>query len=342
MRIRLAVHGAVCLALAVVLVGRVAGLWAAEPAAGKPADDAPAADKESADSPPAAEKEGEEQEPGSKFIRLTRDAEERTLTMDTAIVRYVPTDPERAGLVVDLIGAVHIGEKEYYAELNRAFQDYDALLYELVAPEGTRVSKGASGGSPVSMLQTGMKGMLELEFQLDEIDYHQDNFVHADMSPDDFAKSMRDRGESIWSMVFKMMGQSMAQQSKNPNRSLDAELLLALFDRDRALALKRVLAEQFEDLEGVMTAFDGPDGSTIITERNKKALEVLAQEIEAGKKRLAIFYGAGHLPDMESRLLADFGLKRAKERWIVAWDLRDKPAKKPANRPGKKKARSEG
>ena len=33
------------------------------------------------------------------------------------------------------------------------------------------------------LLQNGMKDMLELEHQLQHIDYHKDNFVHADMSP---------------------------------------------------------------------------------------------------------------------------------------------------------------
>jgi hypothetical protein len=100
-----------------------------------------------------------------------------------------------------------------------------------------------------------------------------------------------------------------------------------LFDNDRALALKRVMADQFEDLEGSMGAFDGADGSTIITERNKVALEVLAQEIKSGKKHLGIFYGAGHLSDMEKRLSSDFGLRPQSVRWLTAWDLTAKKAK---------------
>jgi len=120
-----------------------------------------------------------------------------------------------------------------------------------------------------------------------------------------------------------MMGQGLAQQNKASNRTSDAELLIALFDPNRALALKRIMAEQFEDLKGSMSIFDGPEGSTIITERNKKALEVLARQIKDGKKRLAIFYGAGHMADMERRLLADFGVERESLSWLEAWDLRD-------------------
>ena len=101
-------------------------------------------------------------------------------------------------------------------------------------------------------------------------------------------------------------------------------LLMALFDKDRAMKLKRVVAEEFADMDVLMTAFNGPDGSTLITERNKAALAVLAKEIAAGKKKIAIFYGGGHMPDMEPRAIQDFHLKREGQQWLEAWNLRDK------------------
>ena len=76
----------------------------------------------------------------SQYMRTIRDDKERPTALETAIVSFVPTDPKAAPLTVDLVGAVHIGDKSYYAELNRRFKDYDAVLYELVAPEGTRAS----------------------------------------------------------------------------------------------------------------------------------------------------------------------------------------------------------
>ena len=305
------------------LVGPVAACPAAEEAKGEKSD--------------KAKQEVTLDAPTGKYIRLVRDEKGRPLEMQTAIVRFVGKDKANKDLAVDLVAAVHIGEKSYYEELNKQFSDYDALLYELVAPEGTRVPKGgAKSDHPVSRLQTAMKDLLDLDFQLDHVDYHSKNFVHADMSPESFSKSMSERGESIWAIVFRMIGQSLAEQNKG-ERSMDAELLLALFDKNRALALKRVLAEQFEDMEGMMSAFNGPDGSTLITERNKRALEVLAKEIASGKKQLAIFYGAGHMPDMAERLMADFKLKPASEQWVTAWNLHD-AAKKP--KAGAKRAKS--
>jgi hypothetical protein len=277
---------------------------------------------------------------------VSRDEKGKPLSMDTSIVTYKPADGTRDGLSVDLIGAVHIGDKAYYQALNKKFEEYDVLLYELVAPEGTRVPKG--GGKPrldhpISAMQGGMKSMLELDFQLEQVDYTKPNFVHADMSPDQFSKKMEERGEGFLQMFFKAMGNGMAQQGKNKNVN-DVAIISALFAKDRAYQLKLILAEQFEDLESQMGIFDGPDGSTIITERNKKAFEVLEKEIKDGKKKIGVFYGAGHLADMEKRLFDDFKLKRDAENWVVAWDLKKaakeekKPEEKKEEKPAGKKA----
>jgi len=118
----------------------------------------------------------------------------------------------------------------------------------------------------------------------------------------------------------------MAVQSKKSNSSSDIQLMFALLRRDQ-VTVKRIFAVQFEDMESTVSAFNGPDGSTIITERNKKALEVLTRELKNKKKKVAIFYGAGHLPDMEERLIKDFGLKKGQVEWLTAWDLTKAPAK---------------
>ena len=46
------------------------------------------------------------------------------------------------------------------------------------------------------------------------------------------------------------------------------------------------------------------------------------------------------MPDMEERLMKEFDLKRADERWLTAWDLRDKAKGKPADKPTRSKPTS--
>ena len=283
--------------------------------------------------PPAAEKgepaAGQKGLPeGSPYLRIDRDAHGDPIAMLTSIISFRPAADARepAGnrdFQVDLIGAVHVADQRYFQQLNERFRGYDAVLYELVAPENDSVPANGKSRHPVGQLQQGLKSMLNLTFQLEQIDYARPNFVHADMSPEEFAESMKERGESFLQMMLRMMGQAMAKQPSGTGAG-DAQLLFALFAPDRSLQLKRIVAEQFQDMEGSTKALaSGPDqGSAIIHERNKKALAVLRQQLAAGKKRIGIFYGAAHMPDMAQRLQEDFGLQpRGQAEWLKAWDM---------------------
>ena len=84
------------------------------------------------------------------------------------------------------------------------------------------------------------------------------------------------------------------------------------------------MAKQVTDLETLNSALSGKDGSsTLIGERNRKALEVMKREVEKqGRRRVAIFYGAGHLTDFERRLDKQFDMQPSgKPSWLTAWDL---------------------
>jgi len=256
-----------------------------------------------------------------RFIRLRRDDDGEPIALETSITRYSKPAAGVEGPTVDLIGAVHIADKSYFEQLNRAFADYDVVLYELVAPKDAVPQPGQRSVHPVSALQVGMKNMLELEFQLDHIDYTAENMRHADFTPDEFARSMKDRGESPLKLLFRMLGQSIAQQAESTSRTTDAQMLAALFSRDRAHKLKCIMAEQFQDMKTTAALFEGPDGSTILTERNKRAMTELKDAIRTGSKRIAIFYGAAHLPDMQTRLREEHGFELQSERWLAAWAL---------------------
>jgi hypothetical protein len=278
------------------------------------------AQEKAADKP----KDGEAAAEEPKFVRLKRDENRRPLAMETAVVRY--TSAQRPGVEIDLVGAVHVGDKEYYDELNKLFEKYEIVLYELVAPEGTRIPKGGRKGPsthPIGAMQDGMSTILELSHQLACVDYSKENFVHADMSPDEFAKNMAERGESFFQMFLRLMGTGIAQNAAGASGTNDAQLLMALFAPDRAMKLKTIMAQQFDSIDGVLAALDGPGGSTILTERNKRCFAVLDKQLAQGKKKIAIFYGAAHLPDMERRLLNEYGMQRSNESWLAAWRLQD-------------------
>ena len=273
---------------------------------------------------------------GAKWVRLKHDKKDNLLALEVAIVRYVPEriarkmgkngDYSKAPAYVDLVSAIHVGDRRYYERLNKRFRIYDAVLYELVAPEGTVVERGrgTSNTHPLGALQNGMKSMLELEHQLEIIDYTKPNFIHADLTPEEFSKSMSDRDESFIQMYFRMAGQAVALQSEQAAKgeSADLDFMTALFAQDRPRRLKMAFAKQFESMESLLTSISGPKGSTLITVRNQRALEVLRDVLDRGKKKMSIFYGAGHLVDMHERLVKDFGLVPVASQWVEAWDLR--------------------
>jgi hypothetical protein len=268
----------------------------------------------------AGEPVRQEGEPPTKFLRLQRNGQGQCQALQTSIVRFGLRDQAGQRVIVDLVSAIHVADRNYYDQLNYRFDSYDVLLYELVAPSGTVIPKGGPDGShhPVNLLQRGMKAVLGLEFQLDAIDYTKRHFVHADLTPAEVAQKMRDRQESYLQLFFRMMGQAMAAESGDATRASDVRLLAALLASDRALELKRVMAEQFAELGG---SLPGLDDSTIIAERNKRALAVLKEQIGKGRKRIGIFYGAAHMREMERRLAREFDVERLDESWLTAWNL---------------------
>ncbi|MBA62445.1 MAG: hypothetical protein CMJ76_08770 [Planctomycetaceae bacterium] len=260
------------------------------------------------------------------YVRIDRDDNKQALALQTSVVKMRGTKGTQRKVQVDLIGAIHIGEKEYYAQLNELFEDYDVVLYELVAPEGTVIEKGHKQGislDVVSGSQSGMQKILGLTHQLEQIDYTVDNFVHADMSPGEFSKQMKERDESFMKMYFRSIGQGLAMQG-TPGQTSDFSLLVALFSKDRERKIKTIMAQQFEQMDGLPDVMSGPEGSTIIHLRNDKALDVLETQLkDSSKKKIGIFYGAGHFDDMEEKMMERFRFKRTGEEWLDAWNLRE-------------------
>lgn len=273
----------------------------------------------------------------AKYLRYVDDGDRDRL--ETSIVRFKNKD----GVVVDLIGAVHIADPAYFETLNQRFKEYDALLYEMVKPRGMEGVRRAQPGddrsdSWISMLQMFMKDQLALDFQLDRVDYSPKNFVHADMDAETFTERQEARGENMMSLMVNSMLREMSRAANDPNATAAdvgiMDLIAALQAPDRARQLKVVLAKQFGQMDAALDAMGGPGGSVILDERNKEALKVLKREIDGGKKHLGVFYGAGHMRGMEELMVDLMGFKQAgPPMWVTAWDLSDPKAAKPATRP---------
>ena len=271
---------------------------------------------------------GKKRANGSDFIRFMEDEEKGKL--EAAIIRYVHSD----GQSVDLIGAVHVGDTAYYDALNKRFESYDALLYEMVGnPEDLKdAEKLAGSDNPMRMLQRMVKTMLKLDYQLDAIDYTKDNFVHADLKMEEFIDLQDSRGENIFSLVQKAMRKSAEEGNEELASQLQFDLapfIRALSSRDSASALKLLVAKQFDKAEELIDLIESDDGTAILTGRNDHIMKVLGEQLAAGKKKLGVFYGAAHLVDLERRLKSS-GYQEKKTDWLVAWDVPKPQPAKPA------------
>ncbi len=277
--------------------------------------------KESDTEKASARKDSQEDD-HSLYLRVEESDDGKPKSLQTAIVRYRGKKGTKfEGRIVDLVGVVHIGQHEYYADLNKRLSKYDSVLYELVAPDGTRIKPEdlEKRRSILASMQSGMKDMLKLEYQLEKIDYLAENFRHADMSPEEFVEDLERRGDSLFKMFARMMGAGLASSAASGG---DAGMLLALFSSDRPMRLKQAMARQLVDIEVVTAGMDDENGdNTLIKGRNAKAFSVLTDELEAGKEKLAVFYGAGHLPDMADRLEEEFEMVPRRTTWLNAWDL---------------------
>ncbi|MDR0521944.1 MAG: hypothetical protein LBH00_08860 [Planctomycetaceae bacterium] len=279
------------------------------------------------------------------FMRTTTpEGKKQPVSFDTAIAKF--TD-KKSGVEVDLISAVHVGDKDYYEYLNKIFKKYDAVLYELVAAEedlpgqkndkikkrtgkmgdkktGNGQTKAAEeGSSALSAFQSGMGKALSLDFQLDIIDYYAKNMIHADLSPQEFAKRAAARGDLLL-MLYRSIMISAKQTSDSAmmekELKMQGRLLGSLFSSDPSLSMKRLMAKQITDQTDEWLGIIGSE-SAIITDRNAAALRVLRREIAGGKKKIAVFYGGAHLPNLAECLEKDFDMEYVKTDWVVAWDL---------------------
>lgn len=257
------------------------------------------------------------------YLRIIRDTHSNPVSLDAEIASF-----RKGNQTIDLVAALHVGEHSYYQQLNQDFKRYDAVLYELIAPEDARPQADQQSDNALTYGQMLLTNMLGLKFQLHEIDYKARNFVHADLTPEQLYASMDKRGESAKQMIFQMLQESLGSSTDiEPadalalNVALPRIMIKGARPGDRAL-LRRVFAQSFQKIEKVTAALSGPNGSTLITVRNQKAIQVAERELARGRKRLAIFYGAGHMVDLEARL-QKLGFQPQSVRYLKAWDLRE-------------------
>lgn len=268
-------------------------------------------------------------------IRVQRDAQGRPLRLQTSITSL----KEPGGARVDLVSVIHIGDADYYERLNQHFGNYESVLFEMVldVPRSVQhqnemrvmfgyekrrpqIDTSRGGRDPVSKFQKYLADLLGLSFQLKHIDYRPPNLHHADLTLEEFEEAMASRGESPAS-VFKKLTDSIKEDDPSEYKAIAKLPLIKIMAVGPTPEQRQVLKIGMAARFGQTGDHAGEiEGTALIQDRNTKALDVLAHRVKLGEKKLAIFYGAAHMPDFVSRLKKS-GWKVVSKSWVSAWDL---------------------
>jgi hypothetical protein len=276
--------------------------------------------------------EGKREIPLPPVLRITVDPDAKTEHLEVPLVRYSKAQSYGELTTVDFVGAVHLGERSYYEDLNNRFKDYDVVLYELVSDgENLPEQNGEPSDSILGTVQRAMCNLIGLTFQLDVINYRAKNFVHADLSPEELHDAMQARGESLPQLLMRLIKLSTdpelqkTLEAKGYNEALlkginPLLILLRGPTPQERLIMRRFMAQGLIGSDTVLKALEGEKGFSLITDRNAEVMAVLNNETAAGHRTLAIFYGVGHLPDLHERLVKQ-GYRITQVEWMRAWNM---------------------
>lgn len=272
--------------------------------------------------------------------------------MEIAITDY--ESEKEPGVVVRMVGVVHIADRDYYRQIQQALDEADLVLYEGVNREG----KPGTVDPATRELWTVVSGLMGLAAQTSEIHYDREHFKQCDLVTDpEYQKEQGGAGlglanpeaMGILRQIVEMKGQfgelaDMQRMEDYVKHSQATQLLqfqgfsteeIRDFIRQMRTVLEPLkemseqagqLAELLKNLEEQLEKME----TLIITERNEYVMKKLGEELAAQggaepggtatKRVIAIFYGAGHMPDFDERL-AKTGFERGDSRWLKAWKM---------------------
>lgn len=268
------------------------------------------------------------------YVRLVRDATKNPTKLQTAIARFESPD----GAIVDLVSVIHIADKSYYEKLNKHLGHYDSVLYEMVLDvprsfahqnevreilgkdkKEPRIDTTRGGRDSLSLFQKQMAGILGLEFQQDIVRYNQDNFRHADLTLEEFDKAMSSEHKSPSDLLTTLFekstapGPEVAEISKLPLLKIFAVGPNDAERRTLKIGMGAILSSSIDPATEIQ-------GDVLIGQRNAKAMAVLQERVSKKDKKIAIFYGAAHMPDFSLRL-RKLGFKPVYRNWVTAWTI---------------------
>jgi hypothetical protein len=248
----------------------------------------------------------------SAFTRISRD--EQGGALETPVLAYEQADTGRR---VYLVGAVHIGHTEYYRALQDILDSMDLVLWEGVGAKEKPTEDAAARFDVIFRAQVMMRRVLNLEGQLESMDYVRPFWRNCDVSINELQAQLDERGlemipnEGLVRLLFGTLFTFI-----DPETIPRSELIGKTYR-----AMLAPILGSIDDPESIFAKLDqGGMKDVIIDFRNDHVVQALAAELlKPGPSRIAIFYGAGHFRGLDAALRDQLKLRYFGTHWVKAW-----------------------
>ncbi len=267
-----------------------------------------------------------------------------TVQLQIALRRFAPD--RRGGPTIWLAGVMHVGEPDYYHAIQRFLDSQTIVLFEGInanshprhvhdSPTVAAPAPPKTDGKAGYSMQATLAHSLGLVFQLDAIDYDRTNFLNSDLSVDQIQRIMA-------------AGQPPAAPSHAGGGNASFDSLLQIMDGSSFLGslfrigmqfiaaspkmqaiAKLTLIEAIGRLKGDLSDVQGlpPEWKqliqVLIQARDQNLMDDLKDELKKIPRSgsIAVFYGAGHMDDLEKRITSDLHYRPIEERWMAAFSV---------------------
>jgi hypothetical protein len=279
------------------------------------------------------------------FVRI-ENTDSNLIQLQIAVREFVPF--RGRGPTIWLTGVSHIGDSNYYAALQQHLDAQTLVLFEGISASSDRAadmtvrkasrakdtanSTKNSASDDVGGLQSSLAASLGLVFQLTAIDYQRSNFRNCDLSIPELRQLLAQgeatsgasgAGESFEGVLQLLQGGSFFDSVLQVGlRFLGASPKLRALGR---LALIDVIGEiqgDFSHLHGMPPEMQQLL-EVLLERRNQKVVSELKTELNllGQQDNLAVFYGTGHMPDLEKRLRQQLNYRPVAEHWFTAFSV---------------------
>jgi hypothetical protein len=266
------------------------------------------------------------------YVRASN-SESNVLELQIAARRFVPIRGK--GPTVWLTSVSHIGSSNYFANLQTHLNAQTLVLFEGVGEHSQDFknmksddAKNSAAPKTVGGLQSSLATSLGLVFQLDTIDYDRPNFRHSDLSireirellaephgsgggdaKDDFDNllSMME-GDSFMNIVMQL-GLGILASSPKLQAMSKVTLIEVITEMGGDPSRLGAISPELKQLLEVL-----------IAKRNQRVIDDLKTALkEVGRKgSISIFYGTGHMNEMEIRLRQELHYQPVEDAWFPA------------------------